>query len=57
VKIFEKDFRRVASSILGQVQSNLRGLRAEPQHAELVEELEGILREIDAELRCLTYLS
>jgi hypothetical protein len=52
-----EDFRPLAGAILERVQSTLRYLSGEPEHAALVEELEGILREIERELRRLTYLS
>jgi len=51
------DFRPLASAILGRVQSTLSGLSSDPEHAHLVEKLQGILREIEAELRRLTFLS
>ena len=49
---------RWAGAILGVKFLQIYGTSSgEPEHAELVEELEGILREIDGELRRLTYLS
>jgi hypothetical protein len=50
-----EDFRPLAGAILERVQSTLRDLSGEPEHAALIEELEGILREIERELR--RYLS